>query len=233
MNNNKEKMTTVLLPKGEWLEAMLTAFQVANLELFAKPRSYEYSFVNQALPILFQAVRSKEVIETVFDWDTSVNAGFTGTDIAEEQRADVSKPRSWEFPIEELNPNAPKPRVYLGSTPNLRSKVAEPSISDLQGTTIYTEYPNITQQVINNAGISAKVKAVQGGSEGRWRIDQRNGAIVSIRNTDETMKANEIEPILDILRAGILCVEGPNINPQDKLRLDDLRELIYRALAVS
>jgi len=162
-----------------------------------------------------------------------VNAGFTGTDIAEEQRANISMPRSWEFPIDELNPNAPKPRVYLGSTPNLRSRTPEPRITDLQGTTIYTEYPNITQQVLNNAGIRAKVKAVQGGSEGRWRIDQRNGAIVSIRNTDETMKANEIEPILDILRAGILYVEGPNINQQDQLRVDDLRELIYRALAVS
>ncbi|MEO8582105.1 MAG: hypothetical protein ABI425_06060 [Patescibacteria group bacterium] len=228
----QERMTTVLLPKGEWLEAMLTAFQVANLELAAQPRSYEYSFVNQALPILFQAIRSKEVIETIYDWDTSVNAGFTGTDIAEEQRVSAAKPRTWEFPLNELNPDAPQPKVYLGSTPNLRNKISRPTIADLEGTTIFTEYPNLTQKFINNNAVNAKVKAVQGGSEGRWRVDKRNGAIVSIRNTDATLRANEIEPIIDIMRAGVLYVEGPNISEQDQLRVDDLRELIFRALAV-
>lgn len=229
--NSKEEITKMLLPKGEWLEAMLIAFQIAQLELRSeKSRSYEYSFANQTLPILFQTVRSKEVIGVVCDWDTSVNAGFTGTDIALEQRVDSSQPRSWNFPIEKLNSNAPKPRVYLGSTPNLRARIPKPTIADLRGTTIYTEYPNLTQQVMADTGVTAKIKAVQGGSEGRWRIDERNGAIVSIRNTDETMKANQIDPILDIMRAGILCLEGPNISQQDQLRIDDLRELIYRAL---
>jgi ATP phosphoribosyltransferase len=226
----KEKMTNILLPKGEWLDAMLLALKVANLELVAQPRSYEYSFVNQALPILFQAVRSKEIIETVYDWDTTVNAGFTGTDIAAEQGISLTQPRLWEFPIDELNPGSPKPRVYLGSTPNLRAKSPDPIMSDLEGTTIYTEYPNLTQKTIDRAGVRAKVKPVQGGSEGRWRIDQRNGAIVSIRNTDATLRANEIDPMLDIMRAGILYVESPNIDKQDQLRVDDLQELIFRAL---
>ncbi len=226
----KEKMTNVLLPKGEWLDAMLLALKVANLEVVAQPRSYEYSFINQALPILFQAVRSKEIIETVYDWDTMVNAGFTGTDIAAEQGVNPTQPRSWDFPIDELNPVAPRPTAYLGSTPNLRAKLPDPKLSDLEGTTIYTEYPNLAQKTIAKAGVSAKIKPVQGGSEGRWRIDQRNGAIVSIRNTDATLRANEIDPMLDIMRAGILYVESPNISQQDQLRVDDLRELLFRAL---
>lgn len=226
----KENLTNMLLPKGEWLEALLVAFKAANLELVAAPRSYEYTFVNQALPIVFQAVRSKEVIKSVSDWDTSVNAGFTGTDIAAEARVNIADPNKWKFPLLELNPQAPQPRVYLGSTPNLREKIAQPTLADLEGTTIYTEYPSLTANLILGK-VNAKIKAVQGGSEGRWRIDQQNGAIVSIRDTDATMKANEIEPIMNILTAGVLYVESAQISNQDRLRVNDLRERIYLALA--
>lgn len=223
-------MTKILLPKGEWLDSMLTAFKVANLELDAPPRSYEYTFVTQALPILFEAVRSKEVLESIYDWDTDTNAGFTGTDIAVEQGVSPEQSRAWNFPLQELNPDAPQPIVYLGSTPNLRARVSEPSVSDLEGTTVYTEYPNITRRYMARAGVEVKIKPVQGGSEGRWRIDSRNGGIVSIRNTDATLRANEIEPMTDILKAGVLLYEGANITKQDQLRIDDLRELLYRAL---
>lgn len=225
-----ERETILLLPKGEWLEAMLLAFKIAGLELYSQPRSYVYSFVHPALPIIFQAIRSKEVIEAIFDWETSVNGGFTGSDIAVEQRVNTGDSRFWEFPISQMNPDAPLPRVYLGATPNIQAKESSPSLVDLNGTTIYTEYPTITQQYLEEIGVHARIKAVQGGSEGRWRIDPRNGAIVTIRNTDATMKANQIQPLADIMTAGILYVEGPNIQPSDQLRVDDLRELIYRAL---
>jgi ATP phosphoribosyltransferase len=175
-------------------------------------------------------VRSKEVIAAINDGDTNANAGFTGSDIAAEQGCNTKQPRTWEFPLDRLNPNAPKPQVYLGSTPNLRRQINQPTINDLVGTTIYTEYPNLTQQMLNGTKVVAKVKAVQGGSEGRWRIDSNNGAIVTIRNTDATMKANAIAPMLDIMRAGILCIESPNISKQDQLRIDDLRTLIGRSL---
>lgn len=224
----KEKMTTVLLPKGEWLEALLLAFRVAGLELSAPPRGFEYTFVEQALPILFQAIRSKEVLGVINDEDTSVTTGFTGTDIALEQNLDIAQPRFWRFPLDELNPAAPKPAVYLGATPHLRAKVKNPTATDIAGTTIYTEYPNLTQQLIDRLGVTAKIKPVQGGSEGRWRVDERNGAIVTIRNTDATMRANEITPLLALISAGILYIEGENTSPQDKLRIDDLREVLYR-----
>ena len=227
---NREKLTNILLPKGEWLDAMLTAFKVAGLELTAKPRSYEYTFVTQALPIVFQAIRSKEVLKTIYDWDTSVNAGFTGTDIAADQRVNPDKPRSWNFPLLQLNPDAPQPKVYVGSTPNLRERINQPTIEDLEGTTIYTEYPTITRQLLDKEKINARIKSVQGVSEGRWRVDKRNGAIVSIRNTDATLLANEIEPMLDVMSAAVIFIESANISNQDQLRIDDLREQIYQGI---
>jgi ATP phosphoribosyltransferase len=231
----KETLTTLLLPKGEWLDSMLVAFEMANLELYAKPRSYEYTFINQALPIVFQALRSKEVPQVIADRDTSVYAGFTGTDIAAEQRVRVNGTRNWEFPLNELNPDAPKPRVYLGSTPILRGRVNNPGrenlgVANVAGTTIYTEYPYLTARLLRKNSVVAKIKPVQGGSEGRWRIDPNNGAIVTIRNTDATMKANQIEPMQEIMSAGVVYLENPLASEQDRGRVDDLRELIFLAL---
>lgn len=225
--NMKENYTTILLPKGEWLQALIEAFKVANLGLVAEPRSYEYSFINQTLPILFQAVRSKEVPDLVYDWDISANAGFTGSDIAAEQRVDTKGSRIWEFPLQKLNPNAPQPKVYLGTTPRLREQIATPALKDIDGTTIYTEYPVITQAFLADNKLEARVKSLQGGTEGRWRLDSRNGAVVTIRNTDTTLRANGIEPLVDIMAARVLCMESPALSDQDKLRVDDLRELLY------
>ena len=227
-----EKETQVLLPKGEWLSSLLRAFQFAKLDLLSThPRSYEYRFATLGIPLVFHAVRSKEVISTIRDEDTAANAGFTGTDIAFEEGIDSKSKRTWEFPLHEFNPGAPKPVVYLGSTPNLREKIAEPKITDITGTTIYTEYPLITMQLLANESIFARVKPIQGGSEGRWRFDGTNGAVVTIRNTDATLRANEIEPMLDIMGASILYVESDAISGQDRQRIDDLREKVYLALA--
>lgn len=226
---NKERMTTLLLPKGEWLDALLVAFQVSGLELFASPRSYEYTFLNQALPVVFQAIRSKEVVAAVNDWNITANGGFTGTDIATEQRANLDTPRAWEFPLRELNPDAPNPQVYLGITPNLSQENFDLGVPGIAGTEIYTEYPSLTQQFLRSNRISATVRSVQGGSEGYWRINPRNGAIVTIRNTDATLRANEITPVQDILTAGVVYVESPRMSRQDQERVDDLQEALYLA----
>lgn len=225
-----EQSTQLALPKGEWLNALLKAFATANLALEpSSPRSYEYRLAAQRLPIIFQAIRSKEIPGVIFDWDTTINAGFTGTDITAEAGIKSATERNWLFPLTELNPQAPRPQVYLGSTPLLRQRVANPTVADLANTTIYTEYPVLAYRALNNA--STKIKAVQGGSEGRWRFDDQNMAVVTIRDTDATRLANEIEIMQDLMLAQVVLVEGPRLSPTDKLRIDDLRELLYRALA--
>jgi len=222
----KENYTKMLLPKGEWLESMLIAFANAKMPLVSKPRSYEYEFVDTNLPITFYAVRSKEVLGTIKDPDTVVWSGFTGTDIAEEQEYALND-ANWEFPLAPLNPKAPKPVIYLGKTPNLKIEVSSTNLADIKGTTVYTEYPTITNRFFENALVEVNIKTVQGGSEGRWRLDPDNGAIVTVRNTDATRRANNIEPVVDILKAGVIFVAQENLQTQDQLRIDDLREFLY------
>jgi ATP phosphoribosyltransferase len=263
----KEELTYLFLPKGEWLESLLVAFQLANLSLLAPKRGYEYTIASQALPIIFEACRSKEVWNYIQDPDVKAKGGFVGTDVAAEQsimgydqklsaellirqgqidrdedpsQLEAVQWRSWRVPFQDrkVNPAAVNPKLYVGSTPWLQEWCADgpesrdPDIRDLRNTTIYTEYPNVTKQYLTRRGINAypaNVKAVQGGSEGLWRTNPKNGAVVTIRSSGDTMAANGIKVMEDIMSPELVYVEG-EMSQQDKLRVDDLRETFFKAL---
>lgn len=223
----KENFTQLYLPKGEWLDATLIAFKRANLELQASPRCYEYKFVSSSIPIVFQAIRSKEIWDDISDFETTANGGFTGSDIILERR--VTPNRRWIFPLYQFEPengNFPRPKIYLGSTPNFREQVSTPQIKDLEGKTIYTNYPNITQEFFDQKEIKPKIVEKQGTIEGRWRTNLNNWGIVDIVSSGSTMKANQIEIMEPIFTAELEYIEGENISTQDKLRVDCLIEAL-------
>jgi ATP phosphoribosyltransferase len=223
-----EKLTQLYLPKGEWLNAILSAFKKANLEITAPSRCYEYKFISSSIPIIFEAIRSKEVWSDISDPNTTVNGGFTGSDIAIEQ----SITSRWNFPLynlESKNEFFPRPKIILGSTPNFRQKFDQPKIENLDGKVIYTSYPKITQDFFDNNQIKVKIVEKQGAIEGRWRTNLDNWAIVDVVNSGDTLKANQIETMQEILPSQIVYVENQNISCQDKLRVDCLREQLYIA----
>ena len=225
-----EKFTQLYLPKGEWLDATLTAFKRADLELQSTPRCYEYTFVSSRIPIVFQAIRSKEVWSDISDPETVVDGGFTGSDIVLEQM--INPTRRWLFPLNELKPeNAdfPNPRIYIGSTPNFRNQATTLDLGELETRTIYTSYPNITRSYFRQLGISPTVIERQGTIEGRWRSNPNNWAIVDVVSTGKTLEANEIKIMDYIMSARLEYIEGENMNPQDKLRVDDLIETLENA----
>jgi len=223
-----EKLTQLYLPKGEWFDSISKAFSRANLEISAPPRCYEYKFTSSKLPIIFQAIRSKEVCLDVNDPETSVNGGFTGSDIVIEQYSTAL----WTFPLynfESEKDNFPKPKIILGSTPNFRANTKDQKIQDLNSKTIYTSYPTITKRFFEENNTQVNIIERQGTIEGRWRTNFNNWAIVDIVNSGETLKANQIEIMEEILPAKIVYVENSNITNQDKLRVNDLQELLYKA----
>ena len=223
-----EKFTQLYLPKGEWLDPLLTTFKKANLELSAPPRCYEYQFVSSSIPIIFQTIRSKEVCLDIFDENTTVNGGFTGSDITLEQGINFQ----WSIPLnrfEDDNSSFPKPKVCLGSTPNFRENEDYPNIQALIGKTIYTSYPNITKKFFEDNKIDVKIIERQGTIEGRWRTNLDNWAIVDVVDSGSTMKANQIEILQEIMTPEIVFVENPIITRQDKSRIDDLKEQLYIA----
>lgn len=223
-----EKFTQLYLPKGEWLDSISKAFKNAGLEITAPPRCYEYKFTSSKLPIRFESIRSKEVCLDINDPETSVNGGFTGSDIVIEQNSQSK----WTFPLYDLQTrgdNFPKPIIILGSTPNFRENVKEPKIQDLELKTIYTSYPNITKNFFEKNKIKVNVTERQGTIEGRWRTNLNNWAIVDVVNSGNTLKANKIETLQEILSAEVVFIENNQITSQDKLRVNDLQELLYKA----
>jgi ATP phosphoribosyltransferase len=225
-----EKFTQLYLPKGEWLDATLTAFKRANLELEAPLRCYEYRFTKSRIPIVFQAIRSKEVWSDIIDPETEVNGGFTGSDIVLEQ--EIKPNRRYDFPLYDLEPengNFPRPKIYLGSTPNFRSQITNPNIEELEGKTVYTAYPNITKNFFEQKKIKPNIVEKQGTIEGRWRTNLNNWAIVDVASSEKTLKANQIEIMENIFSARLQYVEGPNISTQDQSRIDYLMETIEKS----
>lgn len=247
---NKE-CTYIYLPGGEWLPSFLMAMQLAGMELArSSERCYEWSLADQALPIIFIEVRSKDVPRDVFEAEAESLAfgGFTGSDVAVEQGVPgfalqtsgeidrscelVSNCTSWTFPLWDLNSEAIRPALVLGSTPNLRGRVKRPQLADLRGTTIYTAYPQVTKQLLYREGvnaIAAKVVERAGKIEGRWRTNPNNGAIVDITSSGSTLAANEIEIMSVVMRPEIVYLQNEAMGKTDKERVEELRRQIYMA----
>ncbi len=118
-----EKYTQLLLPGGEWLSSLLLAFELAGLKLeTTDPRSYLYTLVEQALPIVFDLVRASSVPEIINEEGTLACGGLTGTDVLKENGLSIE----CTFPLLTLVPNAPQALLYLGTTPNYSASSDEP-----------------------------------------------------------------------------------------------------------
>lgn len=227
--NSKEVPTYLYLPKpeGDWLSAMLTAFKFAGLELYAPPRYYEYTFTSAKLPIIFEAVRSKEVWKRVQNPNTIANGGFTGSDIAYEQ---CVKPE-WVFPLLALQPDGktfPQPRVCVGSTPKMREAIPSPRIRDLNGKIILTTFPKIAKEFFDKYRLEVLIEPFDGTIEGDWRTIPNNWGIVDIVSTGKTFRSNCINVMEEIMSPEIVFVEK-FMSSQDRLRVADLQEKIYQA----
>jgi len=220
----KEKDTQLLLPGGEWLASLLFAFRLANLELRSPDqKNYRYTFVNQALPIVFDLVRSSDVPQNV-DALENVAGGFTGTDILAEN--DLLP--AWILPILALGAKAPRvAKLFLGMTPNYPYQVADNL--NLETSTVYTKYPNLTQKYLEKQkqkDVAVKYRA--GKIEGMWRIDPNNWAITDISSTGQTAWENEITVTKTIMKPKPGFYRDSQISKQDQLRIDDLREKIFK-----
>lgn len=227
-----EKYTQILLPKGEWLGSLVKSFAMIEMPIVkTRPsdRCYQFNFVDQGIiPITFTLARSRNVIELLSMEETTANAGFTGSDIVEEQ--DANKLARWDFKLVS-QVMSPSPFLYLGSTPNLRNQFANPTVYNLAESIIFTTYPRITERYLQEKGVTAKIVVpMDGGIEILWGVTPANLAIVDIGQTLETAKENEIEVMDDqIIRPEITFVQTEMISPQDQLRCDELREKIYLA----
>ncbi len=220
----KENFTQILLPGGEWLPSLLTAFQVAGLELETKgSRCYRYTVATQALPIVFDVVRAREVPEILAHPDCLAVAGFSGTDVFVEKGVQ----EVWILPLLELVPSAPQALLYLGLTPNYQG---DEKVLDLNGSRLFTTYPKIARRYLRKNKIDGvSVIERSGKIESLWRVFNNNLAIADISSSRKTARANDIRIVREIMWPVVGLSRSPQATMADLLRINDLQEMFYLA----
>lgn len=225
-----EKYTQILLPGGEWLPSILEAFKRANLELETpNPRCYRYTLVEQAMPIVFDVVRSWDVPDIANDPDSNAKIGLTGSDILEEKNRLYG---TYPFTLLDLVPSAPQAILYLGTTPNYPGDRDDEL--NLRNSTVYTTYPNLAAYILRRyEQENITIKSLRGKIEGLWRLDKKNWAIIDIATSGNTALENQITQRRILRKPKVLWYEGTpfsSIDSPDRERFNDLKELMYLAL---
>lgn len=174
----KENNPIVLAwPSGEWQESLLRAVVATTLTLEQPSNPRALFFALPSINCFATIVRPSDVPVVVRQGDAA--AGFTGSDVlAEAGELNFSaqeKPRR-EIPLAVLDKNAPKPKLYLGLTPNAQTKKMELETAVRTGP-VYTSYPKITQRIIEKLyGVSLPLFSDPNELERFWQRMYRDNA---------------------------------------------------------
>lgn len=83
-------------------------------------------------------------------------------------------------------------------------------IDDLAGGTVATEFPHITKQYFEAAGVEATVVTVSGATEVTPHVDMSD-AIVDITSTGTTLRMNRLHEIDEILRSSVHLIAREDV----------------------
>lgn len=178
------------LPKGSLQEATRELFRRAGYSIVFGERSYYPSIDDPEIELML--IRAQEIPRYV---DHGIlDAGIAGTDMVEENDADVVR-------VTEL----PYSKASLGS---VRWVLAVPedsgfkSVSDLEGKTIATELVNTTKKYLRRNGVKAAVEFSWGATE--VKPPDLADAIVELTETGSSLRANNLR-IIDMVIESQTC----------------------------
>ena len=178
------------LPKGSLQEATRELFRRAGYSIIFGERSYYPSIDDPEIELML--IRAQEIPRYV---DHGIlDAGIAGTDMVEENDADVVR-------VTEL----PYSKASLGS---VRWVLAVPedsgfnSVSDLEGKTIATELVNTTKKYLRRKGVKAAVEFSWGATE--VKPPDLADAIVELTETGSSLQANNLK-IIDMVIESQTC----------------------------
>lgn len=90
------------------------------------------------------------------------------------------------------------------------------SLADLDGGTIATEFPHITETFLAEEGVSADVVEVSGATELTPHVDMAD-AIVDITSTGTTLRMNRLTEIAEVLRSSVHLIARSDIREDPKV----------------
>ena len=91
------------------------------------------------------------------------------------------------------------------------------TVADLEGKTVATEFPRITREFFESAGVSPAVVEVTGATELTPHVEMAD-AIVDITSTGTTLKVNRLAIIEDVLSSSVRLFARADVVEEPKVR---------------
>jgi ATP phosphoribosyltransferase len=172
--------------KGRLHEPTVSLLERAGLHLVdGADRKLYADTVDPEVSILF--ARAADIPEYVADG--AAELGITGYDQVRESPVELS---------ELLDLDYGRCRIVLAAPEDGDIE----RVADLAGGTIATEFPNITESYLDDAGIDADVTEVSGATELTPHVDMAD-AIVDITSTGTTLRMNRLAEIEELLSSSV------------------------------
>jgi ATP phosphoribosyltransferase len=188
--------------KGRLHEPALELLDRAGLDVEdGSDRKLYADTVDPEVQVLY--VRAADVPEYVADG--AADLGITGLDQVRE--ADV------DDVVDLLDLEFGRCRIVLAAPEDGDIERA----ADVEGRTIATEFPTITQQFLTERGIDADVVEVSGATELTPHVDVAD-AIVDITSTGTTLRMNRLAEIEEILSSSVRLFAREDVRGAEKTR---------------
>ena len=218
MNSNILKLG---IPKGSLEEATVNLFAKAGYSIKIKSRSYFPSIDDNEIECML--IRAQEIARYVENG--VLDAGLTGKDWVQENRADVVEIADLIY-----SKTSSQPVRWVLAVPN-ESPIQ--SVKDLQGKRIATEAVNMTVDYLKKHGVTADVEFSWGATE--VKPPKLVDAIVEITETGSSLRANNLRIIETLMESNTKFVMNKVAygNPWKKKKVERLVLMLQSAMAAN
>ncbi|MES1147480.1 MAG: ATP phosphoribosyltransferase [bacterium] len=209
------------LPKGSLQEATFALFGRAGFHAAVASRSYQPTIDDPTIdPVLLRPQEIPRFIEAGI-----IDAGLTGQDWVADCRSDLQEICVLQYSKATSNPIRIVVAVHQDSPYQ--------SSADLNGTTIATEYLNLTKDHLTSQGVQAKVEFSWGACE--VKVPSVVEAIVVNTETGNSLRAHNLRIIDQIMesRTVLVCSHSAWADSEKRAKLESLRILLEGAMAAA
>ena len=209
------------IPKGSLEEATVNLFAKAGYSIKIKSRSYFPSIDDNEIECML--IRAQEIARYVENG--VLDAGLTGKDWVQENRADVVEIADLVY-----SKTSSRPVRWVLAVPN-ESPIQ--SAKDLQGKRIATEAVNMTVDYLKKHGVTADVEFSWGATE--VKPPKLVDAIVEITETGSSLRANNLRIIETLMESNTKFVMNKEAygNPWKKKKVERLVLMLQSAMAAN
>jgi ATP phosphoribosyltransferase len=207
------------LPAGSLQEAAVTLFRKAGYNVTFHSRSYNLSVDDPEMECIL--VRAQEIPRYVEDG--VMDAGLTGYDWVQENRADVVEAADLVFSKETRGPVR-----WVLAVP-LDSPIKK--VEHLEGKRIATELVNVTSDFLRRAGVKAHVEFSWGATEAKPPV--LADAIVELTETGSSLAANNLRALETVLESTprLIASKEAWADPWRRKKIEDIALMLKGAMA--